>query len=491
MFRTLLLSFFLPFSVVAAPVTFLYTANRQGEVDPCGCPDGSQNGGIGRMAAYVDTLKKAPRFFGDAGDTFFSVSTLLPSRRDGELAHAHLIARAYKLMGVDVLTPGERDFAEGIETLRALEAESGTRFVSVNLTDREGKTLFPPSVVVEKGGVKIGVLGAVDPAAFSAEAPVKAGAVQPALDEEVAKLRANGAQVVVLLSHLGLNADRTLAKSVKGIDLILGAHSLDAVSPAQIVDKTRLVQPIYQGQQIGVLTYDGGNWTGDSIVELGKSWDKKPNAVTRLVAQETKKQHDKAVHGAEPAADQTAYVAHPYQCRQCHAKQYDFWESTKHASSYLPLYAKNQHFDPECITCHSLGFQQPGGFASITAPIQIVGAPKRKPGEKPFIEKMMEEVFAEDGKRRPLDSREEPARYAALKKRFHEKLHELERAQKVEHFYLGTQCEHCHGNMTGHPMRSVQPTKVVEKTCRACHTTEQSPNFKWAWRGLVACPKGK
>src|SRR4051812_28912213 len=110
--RTLLLSAALAVGGIlsATPLDLFYTANRQGEVDPCGCPGAVQNGGIARMGAFLDATRRRSSFFGDAGDTFFSVTSILPSRRDEELAHAHLIARAYQVMGLDVLTPGERDF---------------------------------------------------------------------------------------------------------------------------------------------------------------------------------------------------------------------------------------------------------------------------------------------------------------------------------------------------------------------------------------------
>src|SRR5207253_680147 len=111
------------------------------------------------------------------------------------------------------------------------------------------------------------------------------------------------------------------------------------------------------------------------------------------------------------------------------------------------LYAKNQHFDPECIGCHSLGFEQPGGFDKIAKPIVLEKPPKQAKGTT-FVEDLMKRVFKGD-KKGALDSRTDPARYAALKKRYHEQVHALEKKDNLKRIYIGVQCEHCHGNRAG------------------------------------------
>ena len=62
------------------------------------------------------------------------------------------------------------------------------------------------------------------------------GIQEEALQKHVDAARAKGAQVVVLLSHNGMDVDLKLASRVRGIDAMLGGHTHDAVPQAAIVE---------------------------------------------------------------------------------------------------------------------------------------------------------------------------------------------------------------------------------------------------------------
>ena len=51
-------------------------------------------------------------------------------------------------------------------------------------------------------------------------------------------------------------------------------------------------------------------------------------------------------------------------CRECHARAFKKWQSTKHPQAWEALKKVKKDFDPECIVCHTIGFEQPGGFVS-------------------------------------------------------------------------------------------------------------------------------
>ncbi|MCL6637393.1 MAG: bifunctional metallophosphatase/5'-nucleotidase [Alicyclobacillus sp.] len=113
--------------------------------------------------------------------------------------------------------------------------------------------------VYDAGGVRVGVFGLtadyrlpynrlgiqVDPPLTSARQAVDA-------------LRQQGAEVVVLLSHLGLAADRQLARQVAGIDIILGGHSHQFMPCEEWVGQTAIFQPGKHAQVFGytVLSFD-------------------------------------------------------------------------------------------------------------------------------------------------------------------------------------------------------------------------------------------
>jgi Cytochrome c554 and c-prime len=475
-------------------VTLFYTANRQGEIDPCGCQL-QQLGGVDRMQTLVNKVRQngPPAVLVDAGDTFFSTPTLLPTRRDQEMRRAKLISEAYRAMKVDVFAPGERDFAGGVSFLRELQKTSGVVFLSTNLVDEKGARLFQASHVIERGGMKIGFFSLADAEALAPVKEVRVLDPEAAFRKTISELRHAGADVVVLVSHLGFSRDKELAAQ-GGVDLIVGSHSLDALTEPAVVGKTWIVQPLNQGQQIGFLTLTPGGMKDPELVNLDKNFES-PNEVKKLIANYRNEVRDVAVDSASSvgavmtATEAKPYVAHPYSCRSCHTKQYDFWATTKHSAAYLVLFSKNQHFDPECISCHSVGFEQPGGFDKIAQPLVLTNPPKKADQKKPFIEELMKKVFGPETKKGPLDSRIQPQRFEKLHQRYDKEIRALEEAGKIQRLFIGVQCEHCHGNRAGHPSPTVATLKKVNvENCRSCHAPPNAPDFDPKSIGKVACP---
>jgi 2',3'-cyclic-nucleotide 2'-phosphodiesterase (5'-nucleotidase family) len=130
----------------------------------------------------------------------------------------------------------------------------------VRLSDGQRPAWMKPSVLVEKGGITFGITGAT--AAFyefyrelgwRMLDPVEAVAGQ------VRGLRSR-ADIVVVLSHLGLSLDRRLAEEIDGIDLILGGHTHHL-----------LEEPLVVGKTVILATGKFGDWLGR--VEIGRRAD--------------------------------------------------------------------------------------------------------------------------------------------------------------------------------------------------------------------------
>jgi sulfur-oxidizing protein SoxB len=106
-----------------------------------------------------------------------------------------------------------------------------------------GDPVFKPSAVFERGGLRIGVIGQAFPYTPVANPRYlipdwSFGIEEEKLAGNVAKLRADKVDLVVLLSHNGFDVDRKLAARVAGIDVILTGHTHDAL-PAPVKSATR------------------------------------------------------------------------------------------------------------------------------------------------------------------------------------------------------------------------------------------------------------
>jgi 2',3'-cyclic-nucleotide 2'-phosphodiesterase (5'-nucleotidase family) len=163
-------------------------------------------------------------------------------------------------------------------------AEASFPTVACNLTEKpSGKLFTRPYVIKEVAGVKVGVLGLAYPKTARTTAPKNVAAVEfhpprPAVEEYLPKVRADGAEVVVALSHLGLGADLRLARDVAGIDVIVGGHSHNRMAEATQVGDTLVVQAGAHGSDLGRLdlTVAGGKVTGHRRVLIPLTHDTVP-----------------------------------------------------------------------------------------------------------------------------------------------------------------------------------------------------------------------
>ncbi len=157
------------------------------------------------------------------------------------------------LLGTEVLT-GHWEFTYGEAGLRALIAAFRGTFVAQNvfLSDRAifanapafdaaSGRVFPPYVIRALGGFRVAVIGQAFPYVPIAHprrlTPDWTFGIRPhKLQAVVDELRgAHKVDAVLLLSHNGMDVDLALAARVRGIDVILGGHTHDAVPTPQLV----------------------------------------------------------------------------------------------------------------------------------------------------------------------------------------------------------------------------------------------------------------
>ena len=149
----------------------------------------------------------------------------LPTGRRGAA-----IVPVVNALGIDVFVPGNWDYAYGPEVFRKRMSELNHPVSAINLYD-EGtrKRLFAPSVVKTVNGVKVAVVGVTSVIVQSSMAPDYSKGLRfgfkEELQEEVDRVRAAGAQIVLLATELGLAQEIKLAREIRGVDFILGGHT--------------------------------------------------------------------------------------------------------------------------------------------------------------------------------------------------------------------------------------------------------------------------
>lgn len=179
------------------------------------------------------------------------------------LAKAEIIARAYRKMDPAAMNVGDLDLYQGLDFLKKIAA-GNLPLISSNLLHRKDQTpVFPPYLIREVAGVRIAFLGLLAPhlafpGASGLEEKILVKNPVEAARETLSKISGQ-ADLVILLSDLGMNQDAAVAQAVDGIDFILGGHEGRYLGRPIQQGKTYLFQSSGKGMYVGKLklTMDG------------------------------------------------------------------------------------------------------------------------------------------------------------------------------------------------------------------------------------------
>jgi 5'-nucleotidase len=187
--------------------------------------DKGKAGGLARVA----TLRK--RILAESPNTFFLLAgdTISPSVASSVFKGEQMTA-AWNALGLDYATLGNHEFDFGPEVLLERMKESNFCWLGANVIDRRTGKPFggtPPYVIRKIGGVKVGLFGLLttDTATSSKPGPdVRFADPVFTARSVAARLRREGAQIIIAVTHLAMGVDKEIARRVPQIDVIIGGH---------------------------------------------------------------------------------------------------------------------------------------------------------------------------------------------------------------------------------------------------------------------------
>ncbi|MEI9940136.1 MAG: bifunctional UDP-sugar hydrolase/5'-nucleotidase [Pseudomonadota bacterium] len=192
-------------------------------------------GGFGRIARVVSEIRAGARqsLYLDSGDLVEGTAAFTEFGGEPEL-------RAFSALGLGAAALGNHDLSPGAEAFAHTHRQFA-RFpvLASNIADNgsELASALTPSVVLDARGLRVGVIGVANPTSpgglaradnpYGIELMATASAVQSELD----RLRPQ-VDLLVALSHLGLEGDQRLINGTTGLDVVLGGHQHLALGPA-------------------------------------------------------------------------------------------------------------------------------------------------------------------------------------------------------------------------------------------------------------------
>jgi len=223
-------------------------------------------GGFAHLSTLIKKIRgsRPGSLLLDGGDTWQGSATALWTKGQD-------MVDAAKLLGVDVMT-GHWEFTQGAERVKQIvdnDFKGKIDFVAQNIkTNDFGDQVFQPYVIKHINNIPVAIIGQAFPYTPIANPRYMMPDWSFGIQDEnmqlvVREARAKGAQVVVLLSHNGMDVDLKMAGRVSGIDAIMGGHTHDGI-PAPITVKNAGGQTLVtnagsNGKFLGVMDFDVKN----------------------------------------------------------------------------------------------------------------------------------------------------------------------------------------------------------------------------------------
>ncbi|MDR0310651.1 MAG: hypothetical protein LBJ21_03585 [Acidobacteriota bacterium] len=361
----------------------------------------------------------------DSGDLLNEDEVIPATIEQSARMKAEHMMELQKVIGFDAVNVGEFDLALGIGYLKELAQKTEVPLISANIVDAGGAAIFPRYVIRNVAGKNVGIIGLIGDTGdipnkvkeiTNGEASVSdvVAAATSAVEELKGKV-----DYIIALTHQQANRDYVIARRVNGIDLVVGGHDKQRTeSPIGVDDKSFIVRAGEKGQYLGMFEVDlgaGKSSVTHELVPLGDSIadDAKIKAMISAYNDKVFEMYSGGGEtGVNPASNA---VLQNEKCGTCHANHLAKWKATDHAKAYNTLFDKAKNYDPTCLACHTVRFEQPGGFNMKEQPMSLVHV----------------------------------------------------------------QCESCHGDAKDHlaslkPVPTPRPTIDV---CAKCHTSDRNPNL--------------
>jgi hypothetical protein len=314
---------------------------------------------------------------------------------------SHFVARMMAYLGYDAIGVGEMDLNYGVTTLLADADSLGLNVTCANLVAKgamaariQGEaagtprarygTVFPPWLVVERDGVRVGFVALLSPATKVRDAMGDVEAINYIIRdprevaEEAIPEAAGQCDVLVLLAHMTRSELDALLPDFPEVAIaVLGHESrTGAIGTPEEVGSSYVVKATSQGQNIGNLRVTLGD--DNTVAEvhneihfLNERYDDDPEMVKLLDQFDVENRKIQKVlfaksqlrsSGNHQSANRYLGVG---TCQSCHAKEFEVYKSTRHAHAYATLAEQFVHRDTNCVGCHVTGWQDEGGFTGV------------------------------------------------------------------------------------------------------------------------------
>lgn len=216
-------------------------------------------GGFTELAFTVDSIRqtRSDVLLLDGGD----VMTGNPiTERIYKGASGGALFEMMNMIGYDAWCPGNHDLDISQANLIALVSIAKFPTLCANLVN--DRQQFPlkniPYTIIERNGLRIGIIGILSQELYSLVLQANLTGLRVLSPEETTQkyvdLLRPKTDLVMALTHQGVDEDSALAAAVHGLDMIVGAHSHTRLKAPRVVNGVYILQTGSNTENLGVVT---------------------------------------------------------------------------------------------------------------------------------------------------------------------------------------------------------------------------------------------
>lgn len=406
-------------------VTLVFSGAELGYLEPCGCSEG-QLGGIARRDSSLQQLRADKNTVVPIANGNLIKDGSAQSELKADIGFFALADMEYIAYNV-----GENDLQLGIASLTVLSEQNDLPLVSANLYQGTSPVFTPyflHTVQLPKGVIKIAIVGFISTnyAIYAENAGVRIQEPNTVLKTLISELTEN-ADVIVCLFSGTVREALELRNNFPMLDVVVISNDETEPPPAPMPPDRHIVNTSTKGKSLCSVKIDF-DINRHRIVAAPQQHllhEEIPDSarMVELLAlyQQMIADENLTASVSQEHRETAAEFVGSGTCKTCHIEEWTSWQTTKHSHAYQTLEVAGHETDPDCLTCHTVGFGFSSGFLSV----------KETPN------------------------------------------------------HLDVGCENCHGAGSKHVAEQHEasnPThmdygRVSEATCLTCHTTENSPKF--------------
>ncbi|MDA0833701.1 MAG: multiheme c-type cytochrome [Planctomycetota bacterium] len=371
-------------------LAIVITGEIHGYFEPCGCTE-NQSGGMSRRADLITKME-------DRGWSVTGLDLggmLKRNRRQDQIKYETILASLTEMkytavgLGPEELRFGPEVFLQ-LHNPEPEKPETTPSFVSANVTMLETPDLGKlPYKIVTINRVKIGVTSILglhqrrEVFGESEGGDMSAEDAEAALPAVIEALKAESPDLLVLLSHADQDESKVLAEKFPEFQLIVTAGGVeDPNGIAQKVGETTIIDVGHKGKHAGVIGFypDAEQNFKFELVELDRRFGDNMKMIEQMRYYQDRLKSEQLAYTEPPLPHPSgAHFVGAEKCGECHTKAYEKWLTTKHshatesithAREGQPAYGITRIYDPECLACHSTGWnpkeyiRYDGGFVN-------------------------------------------------------------------------------------------------------------------------------